>query len=432
MNGLLRRKMPFTEYGPVWRVSKFRRLAFSEAFSNLGNMAQGIALAAYIYMLSQSVGMYSAFLLIRFAPQFVLVSFVGKIVDRYSRRYTTTIINILLGLISIVMAFFSGNIAVIMVMALLAGVVELPYLPALSSSVPSLVRKNHLSLANGLLGVFSGLARIIGAGIAAFGLLTDAVVWVMIFNALTFFISAFVSWISLPTKNQDLDQEENTGESGKSEPKIPVGFWGIFRYLRGNRTLKLLVLGSTLIWGCLSLSDVLLVPVLSAEVSGGEKYYGIYRLIAAIGMALGSYFSDKWHKWFATERLLSYGYAAPLLVVAVGTIGLAFWPMTFGLVFYLLLWVALMLPANLLAVELQHTPNAFRGRVMVVADAVDGFLFIVLMVVVPQWVRFANVQNLLWLTALPFAFISLVWTFDWVRNGRSSRHRESIGRGEVS
>lgn len=59
-----------------------------------------------------------------------------------------------------------------------------------------------------------------------------------------------------------------------------------------------LVMGSTLLWGCLALSDTLLIPTLGTAKDGGEDFYGIYRILSAVGMMIGSYFSYKWYKLF--------------------------------------------------------------------------------------------------------------------------------------
>lgn len=385
-------------------------------------MAQGIVLAAYIYTLSHSVELYGIWLLVRFAPQFLFVFWVGKLVDRYSRRYVTTLIQILLGITSVAMAGCSEHLVVMMLLTLFAGVVELPYQPALLASIPSLVRQEHLPKANGIMSVLSGCARMVGAGLAALGLLTKGIVWLLLFNAGTFFISAIVIWISLPTKNEDRIKQEEVSQEVVSQRRGAglkgVGIGVSLRYLWQQRTLKFLVLGSTLLWECLSLSDVLLVPILAEATHGGEKTYGIYRFIATMGMAFGSYFSVHWHRKFANDGLLSDGFAVPLLVASLSTIALALWPWTIGYLAYFLLWMAVMLPSNLLTVELQQTPNAIRGQVMTFADAIDGMLFISVMVIIPQWVKFTDEQTLLWMSTIPFLLVAIIWTIRWLSHTR--------------
>jgi len=422
---LLSLKLPFTKFKPLFKQRNFALVSVSESISSLGNMAQGIALAAYVFTLTQSIIVYSAFLLIRFAPQFVLFSLAGSIADRYSRRYITTIINILLGIFSSLMAINSENTSIILIMSLLMGIVDLPYRPALLASIPGLVKKDQLPLANGFMGVLNGLARIIGALFAAVGLLTDGVVWLLAFNALTFFIAGIIAWISLPTENVDEDNSKEESSSNEEQRLLnKKGLAASFSYLWGHHTLKYLVFGSFLVWGCLSLTDVLLVPLLNATVDNGEKYYGLYRLIASIGMLLGSYFTVSWRDNFIRLQRVPYGYAIPLLIMSLCTIGLSLSPIIFGPICYLMIWVALFLPSNLLEVELQLTSSINRGKVIALADALDGILFITLTGVLPQLNHFVNVRSLLWLSALPFTILSIVWIIGWFVNGRRLKLNE--------
>ncbi|PGP22910.1 hypothetical protein CN994_14695 [Bacillus anthracis] len=418
----------FFKYKPLFKQRHFTLLSFAESISSLGNMAQGIALSAYVFTISQSLVVYGLFLLVRFAPQFILFPLSGAIADKFSRRYTTTVINGLLFLISIVMAIYSESTTVILVMSLLAGIVDLPYRPALSASIPTLIPKDQLPLANGFMGILKASARIIGSAVAAIGLLTGGVIWLFIFNALTFFLAGIISWISLPTKNQedknnkpvDVTKKEN-GEIDNNDIK------SIVAYMWTHSTLKKLVFGSALVWGCISLSDVLLVPLLNVTIDGGEKYYGVYRLIAAIGMLLGAHLSVSWCNLFSDPRRLPYGYAIPLVILSVSTIGLAIWPIKLGFIFYFLAWIAMFLPANLLEIELQLTPSTMRGKVIAFADALDGVLFILLITVLPQINHFVKVQTLLWVMAVPFLLIGVIWILKWVTNHRKFRVEEKEG-----
>ncbi|MFD2170597.1 MFS transporter [Tumebacillus lipolyticus] len=406
--------MIFSEYRPIFRNRKFMFLASTESASRLGDMAQGIALAAYVYTVSESSFIFGLFLLLRFAPQFLLLPFAGAIADRFSRRNLTTIINLLLALISILMAIYNQSTLWILSLALLAGIVVLPYRPAMVSSFPALLTDEQLPIANGFLGVLNGIGRVLGAAIATYGLLNDVVVYVLLFNALSFLAAGIASWLVLPKVNWAEQTGEATADAGEVEESTGAQptLRDCMAYLWQHRTIRMLIAGATLLWGALSLSDVLLVPVLGSMMTDGEKYYGIYRFVAAIGMAVGAYFSVHWQKWFVRPGRLAYGYAVPLLLISLATIGLALWPLSVGYAFYFVIWIAMFLPSTLLEVELMRTPSSMRGRVIALADAVDGTLFIALALCLPL-ISGPDSQSLLSYSSLPFLAVACIWLIMW-------------------
>ncbi|MGG0287123.1 MFS transporter [Peribacillus butanolivorans] len=415
----------YKKYTPLLNEKRFSYLCLSESLSTLGNMAQGIALAAYIFTLSQSIFIFGLFLIIRFAPQFLLFSIAGSIVDKYSRRFTLTIINILLALLTCVMTFNSHSTTTILIMTLLIGIIELPYHPALSSSIPSLVNKDQLGLANGLMGILTSIARVIGSAIAAFGLLNDTVTGLLIFNAITFFIAGIITWTKLPTANLDNDSSlvEGSQESASSKES---GLITSIKYIKNHMVLKNLIFGSFLIWGCLSITDVLLVPLLNSTIQDGEKYYGVYRFIAALGMLIGNYLTVPWREKYLSLKITKYGYVLPLVILSLSSIGIALSPFILGPILYLFLWIAMFLPSNLLNVELQTTPNNIRGKVISIADALDGILFIMLTGLLPYLSYFISVKKLMIAASIPFVVISLILTFTFIRSIYINKKNKSL------
>ncbi|MGE6377884.1 MFS transporter [Peribacillus muralis] len=416
----------YKKYTPLLNEKRFAYLCLSESLSTLGNMAQGIALAAYIFTLSQSILIFGLFLIIRFAPQFLLFSIAGNIVDKYSRRYTLTIINLLLALLTCVMAFNAHSTTIILIITLLIGIIELPYHPALSSSIPALVKKDQLGLANGLIGILTSISRVIGSAIAAFGLLNDTVIGLLIFNAITFFIAGMITWTKLPTANEDSDSVPMEGGSEDSTSPMQSGLSTSITYIKRHAVLKNLIFGSFLVWGCLSITDVLLVPLLNSTIQGGEKYYGIYRFIAALGMLIGNYLAVPWRDRYLSLKRTKYGYVVPLVILSLSSMGIAFSPFILGPILYLFLWIAMFLPSNLLNVELQSTPNNIRGKVISIADALDGILFILLTGLLPYLSHFISVKKLLISASFPFVVISLILTYSFIRSIYINKKNKSL------
>jgi choline-glycine betaine transporter len=84
------------------------------------------------------------------------------------------------------------------------------------------------------------------------------------------------------------------------------------------------------------------------------------------------------------------------------------------------------LPSNLLNVELQTTPNNIRGKVISIADALDGILFIMLTGLLPYLAYFISVEKLLIAASLPFVVISLILTYNFIKSFYINKKKKSL------
>ena len=183
-------------------------------------------------------------------------------------------------------------------------------------------------------------------------------------------------------------------------------FFYIFKY----NNIKNLVIGSTLLWGVLALSDTLLVPVLGESKIDGEQSYGIYRIISTIGMLIGGFLSLYWVKLFYKKKYQSLGFYIPVLLLSIFSIFLPLLleKLWLGLFLYLAIWVCMELPTNLLHYEIQQVPDNIRGKIFSISDAIDGVLFSVITLCLPFLTMFTSSSILLGYSSVLFFIITLI------------------------
>ena len=381
---------------------KLKFLYLSEPLSKLGEMAQGITLATFAYSSTDSPTLFGLFLFAKFIPEIILGPFSGYLADKFSRKYITVTVSLTLSFLSLVMIQAKENYLHMTTLIILYSTVQLLYRPAFASSIPNLVKEQDLPKVNRNFSVLQSISQILGASIATFGILNSQIIGVLIFNSITFIIAAITCYLSIPN-NKALDK--NFKEVNQ-QYSIIFSLKYIFKY----NNIKNLVIGSTLLWGVLALSDTLLVPVLGESKIDGEQSYGIYRIISTIGMLIGGFLSLYWVQLFYKKKYQSLGFYIPVLLLSIFSIFLPLLleKLWLGLFLYLAIWVCMELPTNLLHYEIQQVPDNIRGKIFSISDAIDGVLFSVITLCLPFLTMFTSSSILLGYSSVLFFIITLI------------------------
>jgi|GEM_PF-6304911 len=393
-------------------TQRLRILYVSEPLSKLGDMAQGIALATFVYTLTQSGILFGLFLFLRFIPELVIGPYSGYLADRISRRTITTSVNVLLFLMSLLLIVYHEDYTIIVIITTLSSVIKIMYRPAFSSSLPHLVSSDDLPNINRWFNVLQSISRILGATLATFGIVSHNITLIFLFNGLTFLIAAITCWMSIP-KNQRNPVQDNHDSDPESGTMMSA-----LRYLFNNQKLLGLVFGSTLLWGCLALSDTLLVPTLGSVRAGGEDYYGFYRIISTVGMLVGAYLSLSWYKLFEKGSNPLIGFYIPIIFLSFFTILLPTSPFLLGYAYYFLIWVLMSLPNNLLEVGLLNAPDNIRGKIFALADAIDGILFSFITVALPFLIKVYDPSTILFYSPFPFLMIAVIFMISGLKRSK--------------
>lgn len=179
MSSLLRRR----DFALVWTAS---------LISSTGDWVLFVGLPIYVYQLTGSTLATSAMFVAQLVPQIALGSVAGVFVDRWDRKRTMVVANLLLAVAILPLAFVRSAelVWIVYVVAFTESLLGRFVRPAEAAMLPRLVDKSDLVAANSLGAFASNTARLVGptlggilAGIYGLGAMAA-------FDSATFFIAA--------------------------------------------------------------------------------------------------------------------------------------------------------------------------------------------------------------------------------------------------
>ncbi|HEY0125864.1 MAG TPA: dTMP kinase [Blastococcus sp.] len=373
----------------VLRVKDFRKLWLSMSLSSFGDWLGLLAITATARMAFEDYAAQNfatgAVLLFRLLPAIVLGPLAGAIADRFDRRKTMVITDILrFGLFASIPIV--DNLIWLLIAQFVIEALSLFWIPAKDAAVPNMLRKDQLEAANQLslvttYGITPVLAAIIFAVLATLGgtlseLLPgiDEVDLALFLNALTFLVAAVVIW-SLPSiSGRRAAGAVATQQTFLSSLKQGFSFAGHTPLVRG------LVVGIT---GAMAAAGVIIATgqAFSDALGGGEAAYGLLFGAVFVGLGVGIAFGPSIARDLARERIFG-------LAVAVAGVMVLLMSWTFTL------WIALLLVVcmgffagiaylagfTLLGTEVE---DEIRGRTFAIVQSLVRLALILSLAVVP-------------------------------------------------
>jgi MFS family permease len=148
----------------VLRQRNFALLWVATLISRMGDFVLFIALPLYVYQLTGSALATSGMVVAELLPALVLGSVAGVFVDRWDRKRTIVVSNLLLalGLLPLLAVQVAHAVWIVYIVALLQSVLAQFLTPAENAMLPSIVGEQHLVPANALNALSNNLARLIG------------------------------------------------------------------------------------------------------------------------------------------------------------------------------------------------------------------------------------------------------------------------------
>ena len=286
------------------RLPGFRLLFLSILGSSVGTLLAAIALAIDVKDRTNSGLWVGAVLVVEFLPAIFVGLTLGPLLDRLERR-SLMIASDLVRVAVFCALPFATSAGEIVGLALVAGLANGFFRPAVYAGIPNLVGEEQLGNANALLQTVENISW--AAGPVLGGLLTaaagpDAAYWI---NAVSFLVSAILI-TRIPARLL------------QSSTALSRGHWtdikdGVHTVFRANALLAVLI-G----WGIASLGvgSVSVSEVFMAKntLHAGDVGYGLLYGGIGAGLVLGSFWSSTVVARLGTAR----AYGASLAVMAIG------------------------------------------------------------------------------------------------------------------
>ncbi len=346
--------------GP-WRVLRNRNyslLFWGQLISSAGTQMQVVAVAWQVYLLTHSAVALGLIGLVQAIPRLIFSLVGGVFADVFDRRKMLIVIEIVLALMSAVLAlctiYHVINIVIIYIVVLIAASVSSFEFPTRQAIIPTLVRREEMSDALSLSMVMMQLTFIIGPTVGGF-----AIAWIGVANTYWFdVISYFVVIGSLLVM---------------VVPRVPVekrAQAGIGALVDGMKFLR----AHPVILAVLSLdffatffgSPRSLLPVYASDIMHiGPQGLGILIAATSIGAVALAPFTG------LIGRITRQGLGVALAIIVWGlcimAFGLSPTPLWLGVLFLAGAGAADMVSMILRGLVVQlTTPDEFRGRISAV------------------------------------------------------------------
>lgn len=280
----------------VLRQRNFALVWTAGLISLTGDWLLVVALPIMIYQLTGSTAATAASVVVRVVPRLFLGSVAGVFVDRWDRRRTMLVTNVLQGLCLLPLLLVRS--ADWLWLIYLTSFVRSSIVPFFNSAenalLPRLVTEEDLVPANALNGLNDNLARLAGPPIggliaAAWGLRGAALL-----DAASFFVAAAL--VAVVAVDGRAVRAETQGEGNRPAAVVGVGAWiAMWRewvaglaMVRQVRTLSVLFTCVAIIGIGEGVMGALFVPFVTTVLGGGGVDYGWIVAAQAVGGLVGS------------------------------------------------------------------------------------------------------------------------------------------------
>lgn len=187
------------------RQRNFALLWLGGLISQTGDWLLFIGLPVYVYLLTGSALATSIMGMVSLVPGLLLGSVAGVFVDRWDRRLTMLIANLLLaaGLLPMLLVHDKGSLWIMYLVLFFEAIVSRFVIPAESALIPQLVSAERLVSANSLKSVSENVSRLAGAALGGILLGLFGLHSTLLLDLISFlFVAAMLWFIKMPTQTQ--------------------------------------------------------------------------------------------------------------------------------------------------------------------------------------------------------------------------------------
>lgn len=363
---------------PAGRHGSKIQTGFKAVFSNLGFMllwlgqlTSQLADRIFVYVLmiiiyqSTHSNLGVALPLLAFGIPSVLVApWAGILVDRLDRKGILVVSSIIRGLlILLIIPLITKSLLWIFLVSLLAYTAAQFFAPAETSSIPELVEKHNLIVANSLFMVTWMASSVVGFGLGApiVNLFAEKTTFV-ISASLYFFSAAAILLIPLKPRGPSKSQREIWND-------ILVGF----EFIRRNEVVRYSLLKLFVAASAVATLSLLAISYASEILKIGERNFGYLIIAVGAGMVIGMVTLERLRHYFKMGTIVVFSF---LISGAVLT-WLAFTrDIKLALFLILLLGIGNIYITSSIQTILQHSiPRQIRGRVFGVQNMLVNSAF---------------------------------------------------------
>jgi predicted MFS family arabinose efflux permease len=326
--------MPSVDLGSPARLLRrapdLRLLFGAGLVSMTGDYLLSVGLAYSVYALTGSTLASAAALLAAFIPQVLVGSVAGVFVDRWDRKRTMVVTNLLLavGLLPLLLVTGTHQIWLVYVILAVQSAIEVFFSPAEQAFLPRVVDDADLVAANGLNSQIRNIARLVGSGLGGVIAATGGIRAVAVADAITFLVAAaLVARIRTAGRAVVEATVVEAADVVRGRVAALAVEWRVgLRTVTSNRILTTLMIALLITSTGEGIMGTLFAPYVRHVLHGSGQVYGVITGVQAIGGVVGGFLvavvAERW---------------SPVTMVWVGSI--LFGLIDLAIFLYPLLWV---------------------------------------------------------------------------------------------
>ncbi|HXT92330.1 MAG TPA: dTMP kinase [Trebonia sp.] len=316
--------------GGVLSIKPFRALWIALSLSSLGDwlsilallwLAPSVTNGSNLAKTAATGGVWVVTLL----PALLLGPIAGALADRFDRRVTMIVGDVIRGLLFVSIPLFP-NLTWIFIAKFLAGVASQFWNPAASATIPNLVPKEKLERANQVSQLMTyGTAPLaalllivlgwISTGLGHFAPVfhTNKLDLALYFNGATYLVSAITVYFL-----RQIGKREHSGRI--SAPSTAKAIWEGWRFIKDTPVVRGLVIGMLGAFCAAGVVIGLASSYIQDTLEGGPAGFSLVFATILVGLALGMGFGSRPFGKFSRRRLFGVALTAsavPLALIAL-------------------------------------------------------------------------------------------------------------------
>jgi len=258
-----------------------RRFAFvwwAGLTSQLGSWLLSTALPMHVFQMTGSAAATSLLLIAGAVPRVLLGGVAGVYVDRWNRRRTMLVTNVLLALVALPLLVPGWGSALLVVCAVAAAksVLAQFFGPAEDALLPTLVSRENLTTANALNALNNNLARFIGPALGGVLVAVAGLPGVVACAAAVYLVAAvLMTLVKVPKRV--------VRRTDEGPPRFAASFRAGWSHVRSHRVLMVLLVFMAVTAIGEGVFGTLLAPFVAVVFAGGTLEYGWIVSAQAVG-----------------------------------------------------------------------------------------------------------------------------------------------------
>ena len=372
----------------TWRLLTGRRdlrLVLTAGFISVsGDWILTIGLIYRVYVVTGSTVASALTMASSIAPQVLLGALAGVFADRWDRRHTMIIADLLLaaGLLPLLIVHHAAQVWIVFVVMFAEGVIQQFFSPAQQAMVPRLVPDEELVTANAVSGQVSNVSRLAGSALGGVIAAAGGLMAVTMVDAVSFVVSAaFLAFVR--TSGRTASREAPGGPSGLSGLRGPVRariarvgdeLRDGLRLTTRHKVLRALMIFALVTSVGEGIMSTLFTPFVEHVLHGTSQEFGLVVAAQAVGGIAGGLIAASAGHRVRASRLLSYGaivFGLVDLAIFLYPLGyVAVWPAAVGMIIVGI--PGALCVAGLITLFQRNSEDSYRGRVFGAISTMEG------------------------------------------------------------